>query len=48
MGVYILNRCLFLHQIAQNGDQGGVFEHIGMIAGMKGVAVTEHAGNIPP
>ena len=48
MGVYVLNGCLLLHQITQNGDQGGVFEHICMVASVKGVTVTEHAGNIPP
>ena len=43
---------VFLLQMAQDGDQNSVFEHIGMIAGMEGVAVTEHGGmvtrKIPP
>jgi hypothetical protein len=34
--------------MAQNGNQNGVFKHIGMVASVKSVAVTEHAGNIPP
>jgi hypothetical protein len=48
VGVGVLDGRLFLHQMAQNGNQNGVFEHIGMVAGVKSVAVTEHAGNIPP
>jgi hypothetical protein len=35
---------LFLHQVPQGGDQGGVLEHIGVVAGVEGVAVTEHGG----
>jgi len=28
--------------VAQHGHQGGVLEHIGVVAGMEGVAVGEH------
>jgi hypothetical protein len=27
----------------QNSNQNSVFEDVGMVAGMKGVAITEHA-----
>jgi hypothetical protein len=30
--------------VVKNGDQGGVFEHIRMVAGVKGVTITEHRG----
>ena len=33
---------LFLRQVFEQGQQRDVFEHIGMVAGMEGVAVTEH------
>ena len=33
---------LFVHQVFERGNQGQVLEHIRMVAGMKGVAVTEH------
>jgi hypothetical protein len=26
----------------QHGDQGGVFENVGVVAGMEGVAITKH------
>ncbi|OIQ67801.1 hypothetical protein GALL_506170 [mine drainage metagenome] len=34
---------VFLRQVAQDRNQGCVLENIGMVAGMKGVAITEHA-----
>jgi hypothetical protein len=43
MGVQHGQRRVFLIEVVLNGDQAGVFEHIGMIACMKGMAVTEHA-----
>jgi hypothetical protein len=33
--------------VAHDGDQHRVFEHVGMVAGMEGVAVAEHAGMVP-
>jgi hypothetical protein len=33
---------LFLHEVAHGGEQGDVFEHIGMVARVKSVSVTEH------
>jgi len=40
---------LLLEEVLQGGDQHGVLEHIGMVACMEGVAVTEHRrdGNQP-
>jgi hypothetical protein len=31
-----------LHEVAHGGEQGDVFEHIGMVARVKSVSVTEH------
>jgi hypothetical protein len=31
-----------LHEVAHGGEQGDVFEHIGMVACVKSVSVTEH------
>jgi hypothetical protein len=28
--------------VAQHGNQDGVLEHIGMVAGVKGVTIAEH------
>ena len=33
---------VFLGQVLHEGDQRGVFEHISVVAGMKGVAVAKH------
>ena len=33
---------ILLEEVLQGGDQHGVLEHIGMVACMEGVAVTEH------
>ncbi len=42
MGVDQLNASVLVHQVAQGGDQGQVFENVGMVSGVKSVAVTEH------
>ena len=42
MGVKHQQRRFFFGQMLQNGNQHRVFEHIGMVARVKGVAVTEH------
>ena len=42
MGVEHRQRGVFLRHVAQHGQQRHVFEDVGMVAGMKGVAVTEH------
>jgi hypothetical protein len=34
-------------QVAQHRDEHGVLEHVGMVAGMEGVAVGEHAPMVP-
>jgi hypothetical protein len=34
---------VFLQQMPQNGNEHSVFEDVGMVAGMKGVAITKHA-----
>jgi hypothetical protein len=46
MGVNQGDAGLFLHEVAQGGEQGDVFEHIGMVARVKSVSVTEHAGMV--
>ena len=46
MGVDKLNAGVFVHQMLNGRNQRQVFEHIGMVAGMKGVAVTEHGGMV--
>jgi hypothetical protein len=33
---------IFTAQVFAQRNQGGVFEDIGMVAGMKGVAIREH------
>ncbi|MCR6652742.1 MAG: hypothetical protein NVV73_15245 [Cellvibrionaceae bacterium] len=45
VGVQITQRFVLLHHIAEDLDQGGVFEDIGVVAGMEGVAVGEHGGS---
>jgi hypothetical protein len=32
-----------LHEVAHGGQQGDVFEHIRMVAGVESVSITEHA-----
>jgi hypothetical protein len=39
-------RCLFLQQVPQNGQQHRVFEDVGVVSGVKGVAITEHDANV--
>jgi hypothetical protein len=29
--------------VSQNGEQNGVFEDVGVVPGVEGVAITEHA-----
>jgi len=48
VGVDQVDAGLFEHEVAQRGHQRDVLEHIGVIAGMKGVAVTEHPGMVAP
>jgi hypothetical protein len=43
MGVNQGDAGLFLHEVAHGREQGDVFEHIGMVARVKSVSVTEHA-----
>ena len=42
MGVYYRQGSRFLGQVADNGNQHHVLEHIGMVARVEGVAVGEH------
>jgi hypothetical protein len=42
MGVNQGDAGLFLHEVAHGGEQGDVFEHIGMVARVESVSVTEH------
>ena len=42
MGVQHGERGVFFGQMLEDGNQHGVLEHIGVVAGVKGVAVTEH------
>ena len=42
MGIDINQRFIFLLQQAQRLQQDGMFEHIGIVAGMKTVTVAEH------
>jgi hypothetical protein len=37
---------VLLDQMLERGNQRRVFEHVGVVAGMEGVAVTEHAGMV--
>ena len=39
---------LFLLQMAKRGQQRDVLEHVRMVGGMEGVAVTEHAAMVTP
>ncbi len=42
MGVEHRQGRLLLRQVGQHGNEHGVLEHVGVVAGMEGVAVTEH------
>jgi hypothetical protein len=46
MGVYEGDAGLFLHEVAHGGEQGDVFEHIGMVARVESVSITEHASMV--
>jgi hypothetical protein len=46
VGVDDRQGCLFFKQVVERGNQHRVLEHVGVVAGMEGVAVTEH-GNGP-
>jgi hypothetical protein len=37
---------IFFRHVPQYCEQNGVFEYIGMVAGVKGVAVTKHASMV--
>ena len=43
MGVDHHQGGVFFKQVVENGNQRGVLEHIRMVAGMEGVAITKHA-----
>ena len=42
MGVHQSQATLFELQVLQSGDQGDVLEHIGVVACVEGMTVTEH------
>ena len=42
VGVEHGERAVFLGQMAHKRNQHRVFEHVGVVAGMEGVAITEH------
>ncbi|MNN12184.1 hypothetical protein D3C81_1251670 [compost metagenome] len=42
VGVDVPERLVLLRQVLQQLDHDGVLEDIGMVAGMEGVAITEH------
>jgi hypothetical protein len=42
MGVEDHERCFFLRHVPQYSEQNAVFKNIGVVAGMKGVAITKH------
>jgi len=48
MGVHNGDAALFLLQVLQSGNQGEVLDDIGMVAGVEGVSVTEHALMVTP
>jgi hypothetical protein len=43
MGVYHHQGSVFFKQVVENGNQRGVLEHVCVVAGMEGVAITKHA-----
>jgi hypothetical protein len=48
MGVNDGDATLFLLQVLKGGNQGEVLDDIGMVAGVKGVSVTEHVWMVTP
>jgi hypothetical protein len=46
MGVENGDGAVFLGQVLQRGHQHQVLEHVGMVAGVKGVAITEHGAMV--
>jgi hypothetical protein len=46
MGVQHGQCRIFLRKVLQSGNQNGVLEHIGMVARVEGVAVTEHVAMV--
>jgi hypothetical protein len=48
MGVDDGDAPFFLLQMLQGGNQGKVLDDIGMVAGVKGVSITEHALMVTP
>ena len=48
MGVNNGDTTLFLLQVLQGGNQGKVLDNIGVVAGVKGVSVTEHVWMVTP
>jgi hypothetical protein len=48
MGVHKLNARVFVHQMLQSSDQGEVFEDVGVVSGVKSVAITEHGADGNP
>jgi hypothetical protein len=48
MGVEDRQGSVFLHQVPQNCEQNGVFEDVGVVSGVEGVAVTEHGWMVTP
>jgi hypothetical protein len=47
MGINKAPGFVFEVQVTQHCHQRGVLEHIGMIAGVKGVSVSEHGAMVP-
>jgi hypothetical protein len=35
-----------LRQVLERGNQRSMFEHVGVVAGVEGVTVTEHGGMV--
>src|SRR5690606_23781586 len=46
MGVHHRQRRLLFGEVLQGGNQHRVLEHVGVVARMEGVAVTEHAAMV--
>jgi hypothetical protein len=42
MGVEDRQGSVFLHHVTQNCEQDGVFEDVGVVSGVEGVAITKH------
>jgi hypothetical protein len=47
MGIHKAPGFVFDVHVTQHGHQRGVLEHIGMIASVKGVSVSEHGAMVP-